>query len=63
MHHSGAGDFLTLKYDCQVIKELFCVEFRVKDLSLHKCQEVEQTAREQVTDNAILDQISKVTLH
>ncbi|KAG4986403.1 hypothetical protein JHK82_034023 [Glycine max] len=24
-----------------------------------KCQEVEQTAREQVTDNAILDQISK----
>ncbi|KAH1221799.1 Trigger factor-like protein TIG, Chloroplastic [Glycine soja] len=32
---------------------------RVKDLSLQKCQEVEQTAREQVTDNAILDQISK----
>jgi len=35
---------------------------QVKDLLLQKCLEVEQTAREQATDNAILDQISKVTL-
>lgn len=33
---------------------------QVKDLLLQKCQEVEQTAREQATDNAILDQVSKI---
>jgi len=33
---------------------------QVKDLLLQRCLEVEQTAREQATDNAILDQISKV---
>lgn len=36
---------------------------QVKDLLLQRFQEVEQTAREQATDNAILDQLSKVTLH
>ncbi|XP_057441101.1 trigger factor-like protein TIG, Chloroplastic [Lotus japonicus] len=33
---------------------------QVKDLLLQKCLEVEQTAKEQATDNAILDQISKM---
>ncbi|XP_047171273.1 trigger factor-like protein TIG, Chloroplastic isoform X1 [Vigna umbellata] len=33
---------------------------QVKDLLLQRCLEVEQTAREQATDNAILDQISKM---
>ncbi|MED6125737.1 hypothetical protein PIB30_071561 [Stylosanthes scabra] len=33
---------------------------QVKDLLLQRCQEVEQSAREQATDNAILDQISKM---
>ncbi|KAK7300014.1 hypothetical protein RJT34_10845 [Clitoria ternatea] len=33
---------------------------QVKELLLQRCQEVEQTAREQATDNAILDQISKM---
>ncbi|XP_061342194.1 trigger factor-like protein TIG, Chloroplastic [Gastrolobium bilobum] len=32
---------------------------QVKDLLLQKCLEVEQTAREQAADNAILDQLSK----
>jgi trigger factor len=39
------------------------MNFQVKDLLLERFQEIEQTAREQATDNAILDQISKVTLH
>ncbi|XP_020223145.1 trigger factor-like protein TIG, Chloroplastic [Cajanus cajan] len=33
---------------------------QVKDLLLQRCLEVEQTAREQATDNAILHQISKM---
>lgn len=33
---------------------------QVKDLLLERFQEIEQTAREQATDNAILDQISKM---
>ncbi|CAI0379355.1 unnamed protein product [Linum tenue] len=33
---------------------------QVKDLLLEKCLEVEQTAREQATDNAILDQLCKM---
>ncbi|KAK7371977.1 hypothetical protein VNO80_05344 [Phaseolus coccineus] len=33
---------------------------QVKDLLLQRCLEVEQTAREQATDNAILDQITKM---
>lgn len=33
---------------------------QVKETLLQKCQEVEQTAREQATDNAILDQLHKV---
>lgn len=33
---------------------------QVKDLLLERFQEVEQTAREQATDNAILDQLSKM---
>lgn len=36
---------------------------QVKDLLLQRCQEVEQTAKEQATDNAILEQLSKVILH
>ncbi|XP_052736542.1 trigger factor-like protein TIG, Chloroplastic isoform X2 [Vigna angularis] len=35
---------------------------QVKDLLLQRCLEVEQTAREQATDNAILDQISKAKM-
>lgn len=54
------------------LKKLYWVELKVKfssmncqvkDLLLQRCLEVEQTAREQVTDNAILDQLSKVILH
>ncbi|KAJ0045983.1 hypothetical protein Pint_04063 [Pistacia integerrima] len=33
---------------------------QVKETLLQKCQEVEQTAREQATDNAILDQLRKM---
>ncbi|CAN0830074.1 Trigger factor-like protein TIG, Chloroplastic, partial [Linum grandiflorum] len=33
---------------------------QVKDLLLEKCVEVEQTAREQATDNAILDLLCKM---
>ncbi|KAL5101262.1 hypothetical protein RYX36_005589 [Vicia faba] len=33
---------------------------QVKELLLQRCQEIEQTAREQATDNAILKQISKI---
>ncbi|KAK7276888.1 hypothetical protein RIF29_18034 [Crotalaria pallida] len=33
---------------------------QVKDLLLQRCLEVEQTAKEQATDNAILDQLSKL---
>ncbi|CAL5190703.1 unnamed protein product [Lathyrus oleraceus] len=33
---------------------------QVKELLLQRCQEIEQTAREQATDNAILEQISKM---
>lgn len=36
------------------------VNMQVKETLLQKCQEVEQTAREQATDNAILDQLRKV---
>ncbi|MED6160984.1 hypothetical protein PIB30_056385 [Stylosanthes scabra] len=36
---------------------------QVKDLLLQRCQEVEQSAREQATDNAILDQISKAKMN
>jgi hypothetical protein len=34
----------------------------VKESLLQRCQEVEQTAREQAADNAILDQLCKVLL-
>ncbi|KAG5081701.1 Trigger factor-like protein TIG, Chloroplastic [Glycine soja] len=43
----------------KLLPECTTVE-QVKDLLLQKCLEVEQTAREQATDNAILDQISKI---
>lgn len=38
----------------------YCEYMQVKDLLLQKCLEVEQTAREQATDNAILEQLCKV---
>lgn len=72
MQHSGAGDLFTLAMIVNWTEELCWVEIRVKfssmncqvkDLLLQRCLEVEQTAREQATDNAILDQISKVILH
>jgi hypothetical protein len=37
------------------------MNFQVKELLLERYQEIEQTAREQATDNAILEHISKVT--
>lgn len=38
------------------------MNLQVKDTLLQKCREVEQTAKEQATDNAILDQLRKVIL-
>lgn len=36
------------------------MNLQVKQLLLQKCQEVEQSAKDQATDNAILDQIQQV---
>lgn len=33
---------------------------QVKESMLERCQELEQTAKDQATDNAILDQLRKV---
>lgn len=38
------------------------LESQVKELLLQRCLEVEQTAKDQATDNAILDQLCKVLL-
>lgn len=38
------------------------MNMQVKEALLQKCQEVEQNAKDQATDNAILDQLRKVTL-
>lgn len=47
----------------QLWNEIFhCKILQVKESLLQKCQEVEQTAREQATDNAILDQLRKVII-
>lgn len=36
------------------------MNLQVKESLLQKCREVEQAARDQATDNAILDQLCKV---
>lgn len=38
------------------------MNLQVEESLLAKCQEIEETAREQATDNAILDQLHKVLL-
>jgi trigger factor len=37
-------------------------KYQVKESLFQRCLEVEQTAREQATDNVILDQLQKVSL-
>lgn len=51
-----------IKYpDFKIMNELiYCTILQVKEAILQKCLEVEQTAKEQAADNAILDRISKV---
>lgn len=39
---------------------LYGMNLQVKESLLQKCREVEQVARDQATDNAILDQLRKV---
>lgn len=41
---------------------LCCSNLQVKESLFQRCLEVEQTAREQATDNVILDQLQKVSL-
>lgn len=36
------------------------MDLQVKESMLERCQELEQTAKDQATDNAILDQLRKV---
>lgn len=45
-----------------ITKICFLARLQVKESLLQKFLEVEQTAREQATDNAILDQLCKVFL-
>lgn len=42
------------------IDDFCCTNLQVRETLLEKCLEVGQTAKDQATDNAILDQLHKV---